>query len=289
MIRGINHVTFSVSALERSFNFYRDVLGFKPLMRSAKSAYFLAGDLWFCIEEDASVRREALPEYTHVAFSVARDRFAQTANRIVESGARIFKENKSEGDSLYFLDPDGHKLELHAGSWRSRVEHAHCHPWGSPLEFFPVEDFSIERSRVADRDVLNALAFRSKCYWPYSLEYLTQCIPSLHLTDEDIEQWPVYMARDGEGILGFFALKTLKGEDRLDHLWVDPRFIGKGVGRLLFARAAEEAKGLGWKQFRLAADPFAEPFYLRRGAVRIGLVQSRIKPDLYLPHMEYRF
>lgn len=33
--------------------------------------------------------------------------------------------------------------------------------------------------------------------------------------------------------------------------------------------------------FRIAADPYAEPFYKKMGAI-----QSRIKPDLFLPHLE---
>ncbi|MEC9283324.1 MAG: VOC family protein, partial [Bdellovibrionota bacterium] len=51
MIRGLSHITLSVRDLEESFLFYKDTLGFKPLLRRVKSVYFLAGDLWFCIEE----------------------------------------------------------------------------------------------------------------------------------------------------------------------------------------------------------------------------------------------
>lgn len=118
MIRGLSHLTLAVRDLKESFAFYRDVLGFKPLMLKPRHAYFLAGDLWVCLEEDPSAR--AREDYTHFAFSVDADDFAAFAARI-RAGARTFKENRSEGDSLYFLDPTGHKLEIHVGDVRSRL------------------------------------------------------------------------------------------------------------------------------------------------------------------------
>lgn len=121
MIKGINHITLSVRSLDESFDFYSNTLGFKPLMKKKKSAYFLAGDLWFCIEEDVSARSGPLSEYTHIAFSIDQNDFKKIAEKIKNSNATIFKENKSEGDSLYFLDPTGHKLEIHVGNWKSRL------------------------------------------------------------------------------------------------------------------------------------------------------------------------
>jgi len=44
------------------------------------------------------------------------------SDRITNSGAKIWKDNKSEGISLYFMDPDGHKLEVHVGEWKSRLD-----------------------------------------------------------------------------------------------------------------------------------------------------------------------
>ncbi|GHL45122.1 hypothetical protein ECZU28_51170 [Escherichia coli] len=37
---------------------------------------------------------------------------------LAQAGAEVWKDNRSEGASYYFLDPDGHKLELW-GIWRS--------------------------------------------------------------------------------------------------------------------------------------------------------------------------
>ncbi len=45
------------------------------------------------------------------------------SQRIIESKAKIFQENISEGDSLYYLDPNGHKLEIHCGDLKSRLTH----------------------------------------------------------------------------------------------------------------------------------------------------------------------
>lgn len=136
MITGINHITLSVRDLNESFAFYQNVLGFKPLMKKGISAYFLAGDLWFCLEEDKAVRAAALPEYTHIAFSVEESDFPTLAKRVRDSGMQIFKENLSEGSSLYFVDPNGHKLEIHVGSWETRLAEYRSLPGQSGTEFF---------------------------------------------------------------------------------------------------------------------------------------------------------
>ena len=59
--------------------------------------------------------------YTHYAFSVSSEDFEMMADKIQNSGAHIFKENTSPGESLYFLDPDGHKLEIHVGNSEARI------------------------------------------------------------------------------------------------------------------------------------------------------------------------
>jgi catechol 2,3-dioxygenase-like lactoylglutathione lyase family enzyme len=130
MIGSLNHVTLSTRDLERSFVFYSDVLGFRPLARWRRGAYLLAGEeTWICLTLDSRTRNEPLPEYTHVAFSVTAERFTASTERIRASGAAEWQVNASEGDSLYFLDPDGHKIEIHVGDWRSRLEACRERPY----------------------------------------------------------------------------------------------------------------------------------------------------------------
>jgi glutathione S-transferase fosA5 len=120
MITGMNHITLAVKNIDKSFAFYRDILGLLPLVKWDKGAYFLVGSFWFCLNLDE--KRESSPCYTHYAFTVATENFEAMSQKIIDSGAQIFKDNTSPGDSLYFLDPDGHKLEIHTGSWNTRVD-----------------------------------------------------------------------------------------------------------------------------------------------------------------------
>ncbi len=121
MVLGINHITLAVSDLERSFIFYREVLGFQPLFKSAVNAYFLAGDLWFCLQEDKTISKNPRLDYSHIALSVSPDAFQKLSIKMKEAEIKLWQNNRSEGDSLYFLDPDAHKLEIHLGTWRSRI------------------------------------------------------------------------------------------------------------------------------------------------------------------------
>ena len=121
MISGINHVTLSVENLDVAFDFNRDVLDFKPFAkRHGKSAYFLTGDDCAVLVQ-AKIRPFQGDSYAHLAFAVHPSDFKKLESQIKSSDATIWQENSSPGESLYFLDPSGNKLEVHSGDWRSRL------------------------------------------------------------------------------------------------------------------------------------------------------------------------
>jgi len=60
-------------------------------------------------------------DYTHYAFSIAPEDFESFSYKLKQAGVTVWKDNKSEGQSFYFLDPDGHKSELHVGDLASRL------------------------------------------------------------------------------------------------------------------------------------------------------------------------
>jgi catechol 2,3-dioxygenase-like lactoylglutathione lyase family enzyme len=119
-IQGLNHLTLAVSDLGRSVSFYRDVLGLELRALWADGAYLEAGSLWLCLSVDAAAEGVRRSDYTHYALDVAPADFDALADR-VRAHAPEWKDNRSEGASLYFLDPDGHRLELHVGSLATRL------------------------------------------------------------------------------------------------------------------------------------------------------------------------
>jgi catechol 2,3-dioxygenase-like lactoylglutathione lyase family enzyme len=126
-ITGLNHITLAVADLERSVAFYRDVLGCKVRAIWAEGAYLEAGGLWLCLSQDEHARSCPHLDYTHIAFSVTSADYPSLRERVMGE-ATIWKEDRSEGASTYFLDPDGHKLEIHLGSLETRLEHYRAHP-----------------------------------------------------------------------------------------------------------------------------------------------------------------
>jgi catechol 2,3-dioxygenase-like lactoylglutathione lyase family enzyme len=119
-ITGLNHLTLAVTDLERSVAFYSELLGFSIRMRSPSSVYLEAGTLWLALVLDPAVRHGPLPEYSHVAFSIAPSALRLLTDRLRVAEVVRWQET-DHSDSFYFLDPDGHKLELHSGDIRSRL------------------------------------------------------------------------------------------------------------------------------------------------------------------------
>lgn len=135
MLSGINHLTLAVQSLERSVIFYRETLGFRLAARWKNGAYLELGDLWLCLSLDEKRSMQPWPEYTHYALSISEQEFSPFVAKLVQEGVAEWKGNSSEGNSFYFLDPDGHRLEIHVGNLESRLRQCHEHPYADMVIF----------------------------------------------------------------------------------------------------------------------------------------------------------
>jgi catechol 2,3-dioxygenase-like lactoylglutathione lyase family enzyme len=128
MLTGFNHLTLAVTDLPRSMDFYSRLLKFQLVASWDVGAYLSLGELWLCLSLDAA-QVESNSAYTHYAFSIAQSDFAAFQEQLRVAGVEQWKLNRSEGDSFYFLDPDGHKLEAHVGTLSSRIAQCREKPY----------------------------------------------------------------------------------------------------------------------------------------------------------------
>lgn len=132
MLTGFNHLTLAVGDIPRSFTFYRDILGFTPEAIWDQGAYLSLGELWLCLSLDSVDQKR---DYTHYAFSISEVLMPAFKARLENAGVKEWKVNSSEGDSIYFLDPDGHRLEAHCGDLKSRLKSCQLLPYRG-MQFF---------------------------------------------------------------------------------------------------------------------------------------------------------
>ncbi|MBQ4835942.1 fosfomycin resistance glutathione transferase [Pseudoalteromonas luteoviolacea] len=130
MITGINHITLSVLNLTRSIEFYQN-LGAKAHVRWQSGAYLSFGELWLCLSicEQPSSKFNAHEDYTHIALNIEPENFVEYQQKVERLDIQHWQQNRSEGESLYILDPDGHKLEVHVGSMQSRLNSLKANPY----------------------------------------------------------------------------------------------------------------------------------------------------------------
>jgi GNAT superfamily N-acetyltransferase len=136
----------------------------------------------------------------------------------------------------------------------------------------PRPQFQIRRAQASDAGALSALCRAAKGYWGYPPEWLEAWASVLRISPRAIREEEIFWATlDDRGVCaGFFGFRREGSRWHLEHFWLAPEHIGRGLGRALFADALREARRLGISRFQIKADPNAEGFYLRMGAQRVG-------------------
>jgi GNAT superfamily N-acetyltransferase len=132
----------------------------------------------------------------------------------------------------------------------------------------------IVRATAEDAATLTLIAHAAKRHWGYPETWIAAWRETLTMGPEFITANVAYVAVEDGRAIGFYVLTNEPDGPHLDHLWILPSSMGRGIGRALFEHAAAEANRLGFHSMKIEADPNAEAFYKRMGAVRVGTATS---------------
>jgi len=128
----------------------------------------------------------------------------------------------------------------------------------------------IVRAKPEDADALTKIAHAAKRHWGYPEHWIESWRDTLTMRAEFIASNVTYSAMEDAGAAGFYVLTDEGDGLHLDHLWIAPHAMGRGIGRALFEHALAQTTKLGHRTLKIEADPNAEGFYSRMGARRVG-------------------
>jgi len=139
-----------------------------------------------------------------------------------------------------------------------------------------VETQKYRRAMASDAENLTALMRRAKAHWGYPEEWMQAWQQELTMTPEWINNNTVVLLIVNHNVIGFYGLEFQTNVAYLNHLWIEPHFIGVGFGKALFLNACQNVGDANYSIVELNADPNAEDFYLHLGAIRVGEVYGEV-------------
>ena len=144
----------------------------------------------------------------------------------------------------------------------------------------------IRSAQPEEAETLTEIAHAAKRHWNYPESWIKKWQTDLTITRDFIASHEVFAATVNGEIAGCCALVLTGSLAEIEHMWIRPEQMGSGVGRTLFEHARARAVERGANVLELSADPYAEGFYARMGAKRIGEIsadmdgQSRVLPRM---------
>jgi N-acetylglutamate synthase-like GNAT family acetyltransferase len=125
---------------------------------------------------------------------------------------------------------------------------------------------AVRAAEAADYERLRELTLESKAHWGYDRELVRRWAEGLTFGGEQ-ERWVADM--DGFVVAWAALIPPKDGVAVLDDLWVDPAWMGRGLGSRLFAAAADRARELGAARLEWGAEPNAVGFYEKVGGRKL--------------------
>jgi len=116
---------------------------------------------------------------------------------------------------------------------------------------------------------LREIAVEAKAHWGYDRALVEEWALGGDFDPESLRKRLLYVAESDGRPVAWAALIPRGEVGWLEDLWVEPAWIGRGVGRALFEHVAAEARQRGARRLEWEAEPNAQGFYEHLGATYV--------------------
>jgi GNAT superfamily N-acetyltransferase len=113
---------------------------------------------------------------------------------------------------------------------------------------------------------LKEIAISSKEFWGYEPDKVREWADRGDFSLAHLGKLTVFVAEAGERAIGWCSLEPRGELWWLADLWIEPEWIGKGVGGRLFRHGARHAQKEGAMRLEWEAEPNSIGFYEKMGA-----------------------
>ena len=148
-------------------------------------------------------------------------------------------------------------------------------------------DCSIRQAHPDDADRLTEISFAAKRHWNHPESYLQLWQEELTVTRDYLREHLVYLIACDTIIVGYYSLVGLRESLIvaeialepgwwLDHMFIEPEWIGNGLGKRLFNHLSSICRVNDITAVQMLADPHAMGFYEKMGCRYIKEVPSTI-------------
>lgn len=110
-LQQLDHVALTVSDLRKSTEWYQRVLGLERRYQEAwgdEPTFVCAGSTGLALFP----AENAPSKMTHLAFRADRETFERAQRELKQQGIEFVFQDHQIVHSIYFTDPDGHRLEI---------------------------------------------------------------------------------------------------------------------------------------------------------------------------------
>jgi GNAT superfamily N-acetyltransferase len=143
-------------------------------------------------------------------------------------------------------------------------------------------DVFIRSAAAHEGERLRDIAVAAKASWGYDLERVRVWAAMGDFSAQGLTQKDVFVAMARDSLTGWAATIPRRTVLWLDDLWIDPQWMGHGIGSQLFQHAVALGRKTGARCMEWEAEPNAVGFYEKMGGryVREGdlSVWGRVNP-----------